>query len=337
MTNYKSLSLLVAFLCMLLASCTKEIPFDKNKEKPILIMNAVVDATQTSHDVFFALTDRNSPISVTGDISLTVSVNDKEIETITAPIEKNKITFSCVLKAGDKLRLQASDRQEHQVIAESIVPQAPKGVLTLRTEDYSWESNGNKKKGLKYFVDLDDPSEELTYYRLNSEIKMSKYLTSDGIKDEMNYPRWINTILIVDDVILSDGHPRSNPDSEDYDLMGTMDYDPNLMGIFNNKRFKNSACTLSYVISTYEMQSNNYYTDFEPAYGYSIDYAATVDVQRITAEAYKYFQLLNKLKSDNYSEMINEPIEVPSNVTGGTGFVTCINGISATNITTKPF
>lgn len=336
MTNYKSLSLVMLLLCILFTSCTKEIPFNKEKNEPILIMNAMVNAAQTSHDVFFAFTDQNEPIAVTGDITLTVYVNDQEIETITESMTDNKITFPCVLKAGDKFRLQAIDTHGHQVMAESIVPQAPKGVLTFRAEDYMWVSENRKRSGLKYVVTLDDPIEELVYYRLQSQVKIEEYTVEEGIKNRVRDPEWANSLIIVDDVILSDGHPRSNPDAEDYDLMGTMDYDPNLMGIFDNKRFKNSPCTLSYVVSTYHMQRYFDIGDAPESDNYT-SYSATVHIQKISAEAYKYFQLLNKLKSENYSEMINEPIEVPSNVTGGTGFVSCINEISTTIVTNISF
>jgi len=333
----KILSSLGLLIGILLVSCTEEIPFDKNDNKPTLIMNAVVNATQTNHYVYFALTDQTKPVAVSGDITLSVYVNDVIQETIIAPTTEGRISFPCVLQQGDVLRLEATDIQNHQVSAESIVPQAPNGPLTLRVEDYSWVGDDIEKKGLKYMVSFDDSSSELRYYRLQSLVKIESYTLQGGVKSSIGTPQWANTILIVDDAILSDGHPRSNPDAEDYDLMGTMDYDPNLMGIFDNKRFKNSSCSLSYVIATPQMQdysSSEVISSGDDTY---TSYTTTVSIQKITSAAYRYYQLLNKLKGDNYSEMINEPIEVPSNVLGGTGFVTCINEINATLTTDKAF
>ncbi|MFA6831724.1 MAG: DUF4249 family protein, partial [Bacteroidaceae bacterium] len=166
---------LLLFIGILLTSCTQEIPFDKNKEQPKLIMNAVVNATQTNHDVFFALTNQNVPVSVTGDITLTVYVNESKIETITGATTDGKITFPCVLQAGDILRLEALNTQNHQVSAESVVPEAPNGSLVLNVEDYSWTSEEVEKAGLKYVVSFDDSSQELLYYRLQSLVKIENY------------------------------------------------------------------------------------------------------------------------------------------------------------------
>ena len=47
----------------------------------------------------------------------------------------------------------------------------------------------------------------------------------------------------------------------------------------------------------------------------------TVSIYSLTEEQYRYQKALNTLDDENYEEVLMEPVSIPTNVTGGLGFV----------------
>ena len=125
-------------------------------------------------------------------------------------------------------------------------------------------------------------------------------------------------------MILTDGHP-TNSDDENNELFPNI---KNKYNIFTDNRFSNSNVTLKVYTQRYE----NILPDeiFNQIYRTG---SISIQILSITEAEYRYLKALNCLNSDDYDDILMEPISIPSNVKGGLGFV----GICSESTTTIQF
>ena len=177
----------------------------------------------------------------------------------------------------------------------------------------------------QYKITLQDLPGEKNYYRLDISHELQQLVTywtyrydaggnlvkeqRDTLLTSVPMPKIINR----EDIILTDGHPHNYNDEEN-ELFPTT---RNKYNLFTDNRFPDASATLKVYTPTYHT---------EPPYFFNyIDYhnsqTITVSIYSLTEEQYRYQKALNTLDDENYEEVLMEPVSIPTNVTGGLGFV----------------
>ena len=337
----------ITFL-LLLSACENEIPYDTAQKEPQLIMNALINAGRTDNLVYLHLSEGTGVGRVSeGTLSLYVNGQLKETPEALSPSEsigglennypeemKEQILQSIkfkvfrlttILHPGDNVRLESTaENGKYHVSAEVTVPQPVDKIQVDTCLAYVKEYNGLKPYR-QFKVTLKDRSNEKNYYRLNivNDFSFRCQPINDTFPDVIITKQYTD-LINRDDVILTDGHP-TNSDDENNELFPNI---KNKYNIFTDNRFSNSNVTLKVYTQRYE----NILPDeiFNQIYRTG---SISIQILSITEAEYRYLKALNCLNSDDYDDILMEPISIPSNVKGGLGFV----GICSESTTTIQF
>lgn len=352
-TRIKKLHLIIYIATVIFASCENEIPYNSGEQKPQLIMNALLDAGETENYVYLHLS-RGYSFERFGEATLTLSVNGQaETAEAISPEEyyknvKNKYdeeSFKYIVEnmrfkpfrltasfhPGDHIRLEATgENGKYRANAEVIVPQPVESLHVDTCLTYRRKYN-RMEPYRQYKITLQDRPDEKNYYRLDIQNRYNirarypvpSYDENGNLEtDENGYPYvyYRDTtfnytdyeVINREDIILTDGHVTSSDDEEENELFPTIN---NKYNIFTDNQFSNSQTTLK-VYTTYKINDL-------PGYDYvrSSQQSITVRLLSLTEDEYRYLKALNYLEDEDYDETLMEPVCLPSNVTGGLGFV----------------
>ena len=184
----------------------------------------------------------------------------------------------------------------------------------------------------RYLVTVNDAANEDNHYRLDiCNHFLVRYHIYDYLRDENgNYiedengnimyterdslaTQQYNDLINREDVILTDGNVSHSQEDEDNLMFPRIE---NKYNIFTDNRFRNSSATLKVYTRLYD--------DFtaSPPYGHTYcTQSIHIRLLNLTKEYYQYLKALNCLDDDDYDTTLMEPVSLPSNVSGGIGFV----------------
>lgn len=348
-----------AVAALLLTSCENEIPYNPGNQKPLIVMNAMLDAGEVENFVYLHLSEGYS-IGKINQATLSLYVNGQlaeepqpmtpqEIyeglseetygkdlyEQIIKNINYKKFRLHTHFKPGDNIRLEATaENGKYLVSSEVIVPQPVPDIQvdTCITKIFQWSSMRDYRRIL---VTLHDLPNEKNYYRLdiqNNYHVNARYpvpsLNEDGSQetDEDGTPLyWYkDTIFNYTDRELINREDIILTDGHishsDQDEENEMFPSiSNKYNIFTDNQFPNSSATLK----VYTALGLDYLSGYDSVYSRLL--SLSVRVLSISKEEYLYLKGLNCMDDDDYDTTLMEPVSLPSNVQGGLGFV----GVSA--------
>lgn len=348
-----------AVAALLLTGCENEIPYNPGNRKPLIVMNALLDAGEAENYVYLHLSEGYSigkvnqatlSLYVNGQLAeepqpmtpqeiyegITEETYGKDIyEQIIKNINFKKFRLRTHFQPGDHIRLEATAEDgEYQVSSEVVVP---KPVLDIQidtciTKIFQWSSMRSYRRIL---VTLHDLPNEKNYYRLDIQNKYRIYarypvpsLDENGKQetDENGSPLvWYkDTVFNYTDRELINREDIILTDghishSNQDEENGMFPSISNKYNIFTDNQFTNSSATLK-VYTEFHLDNLSGYNNVR-----STRLSLTVRLLSLSKEEYLYLKGLNCMDDDDYDTTLMEPVSLPSNVEGGLGFV----GISA--------
>lgn len=334
--------------CIALAACTNEIPYNEQARDPQLILNAQLTAGEKVNYAYLHLSEGNRIGRITqGSLTLYINgkaaetpeeispeelysdlkgtIDDEQFELLIRNIHFKKFRITSELHPGDHIRLEAiAENGTYHASAEITVPRPVESLQVDTALAYLREYAGDVLYR-QYKITLKDLPGEKNYYRLDISHELQQLVTywtyrydagGNLVKEQRDtlltsIP--MTKIINREDIILTDGHPHNYNDEEN-ELFPTT---RNKYNLFTDNRFSDASATLKVYTPTYHI---------EPPYFYDyIDYhnsqTITVSIYSLTEEQYRYQKALNTLDDENYEEVLMEPVSIPTNVTGGLGFV----------------
>lgn len=348
-----------AVAALLLTGCENEIPYNPGNQKPLIVMNALLDAGEAENYVYLHLSEGNS-IGKVNQATLSLYVNGqlaeepqpmspqeiyeginedtygKDIyEQIIKNISFKKFRLRTHFQPGDRIRLEATAEEgEYRVSSEVVVPKSVKDIQvdTCITKIFRWNSMRDYRK---IQVTLHDLPNEKNYYRLDIQNNYrinARYpvpsLNEDGsqVTDENGSPLyWFkDTVFNYTDRELINREDIILTDGHishsDQDEDNEMfPTISNKYNIFTDNQFSNSSATLK----VYTALGVDYLGIYDSVHSTLL--SLTVRLLSISKEEYLYLKGLNSMDDDDYDTTLMEPVSILSNVQGGLGFV----GVSA--------
>lgn len=327
--KYRLLYLIIAYIGLLpMASCTNELPYNPKETEPQLIVNALLQADTDENYVYLLLSGTHQ-VGYVNEGSVTLYVNGSKAEVaeeikpnesewegryIPPIMRRKKFRLNTVLKPGDTVLVEAT--AEHGKYRSTAEVKVPKPVAPLKVEATTalLRTNNTLSTHRLFKITLQDLPNEDNYYRLEIRQTTTERILING--EEQVFVKVEEEKLINrEDVILTDGHPLTGNDDVDE---GLTPHIANKYNIFSDERFRNETATLKVYTPIHENRKGYYYQESEM---YHRTVTATIRITSISKEQYKYLRALNTLESDEYDEILMEPISIPSNVNGGIGLV----------------
>lgn len=296
------------FLCT--TFCTREIPYTPDNVDDMLILNAQVDASETHHTAYVGIS-KTTTITKLDDATVLCTVNGGEASR--GVLEKapsgnsiqSRFSFDAELHPGDTLRLSA-EGAGLSAYAEIVVPDTTGRLLAVDTMTVA--------KTLRFAAKIQDIDPERNFYRLrlNAHSLLSYYADS-------SWSLWYERIHEIP--IIHNDNPILNArigGSEGDDFFG-FGGNSNYYCIFTDLLFANATEEI-----TFAVDSNLLYRTFadRPFEKLRIAPVLVLSLVSMPWEEYHYLYTQNVLYDNDFdaSERM-EPITIPTNVIGGTGFV----------------
>ena len=319
-TINKQYTLLAMLFLLLFSACENEIDYKGSAPKPRLIMNALLSADTIHNKVYLNLSGNQGTPDIK-DAVVEFYLNDVLKETLdyipynTEPYNtRGYYLVTTPFTEDDNIRIEATSSDGAlKVYAEVVVPRR---VFIQKIDSiYTPKANSNNPDGregtMNLKIALNDSPGVKNYYRL--EVKKN-YITHgflyweecDTIQCRSDYG-----FQSKSDMALNDGKPNS--DISD----GLASYIPNIYGAFDDSYFKDKSYTLNIDVFFDDSDSNYSFVD-------EVKYKClefVVSLQNITEAQYHYLRVMNLLDSDDYDPSMSQPVQIPSNVIGGLGFV----------------
>lgn len=339
---------IILVTCIVLTACTNEIPYNEQARDPQLILNAQLTAGEKENYAYLHLSEGNRIGRVTQG-SLTLYINGKAVETpeeispeelysdlkgtmdneqfeqLIRNIHFKKFRITSELHPGDHIRLEAiAENGTYHVSAETTVPRPVESLQVDTALVYLREYWGDALYR-RYKITLKDLPGEKSYYRLGINHELRQQITywfynydAEGNlvkeqRDTLITSVPATNIINREDIILTDGHPHNYNDEEN-ELFPIM---KNKYNLFTDSQFTDASATLKVYTPIY----NSTPPQFINYIDYHNSQTITVSIYSLTEEQYRYQKALNTLDDENYEEVLMEPVSIPTNVTGGLGFV----------------
>lgn len=297
-----------ALMLLCAASCTQEIPYTPDNADDMLILNAQLDASQTHHVAYVGIS-RTTTITKLDEATVLCTVNGGSASR--GVLEKNpnfiqsRFSFDAELHPGDTLRLSAEGAGLF-AYAEIVVPDTSGRLLAVDTMTVS--------QGLHFAAKFQDIAPETNFYRLQlkSHSMLSYYVDHE-------WSAWHERILEIP--IMHKNDPLLDArigGSEGDDFFG-FGGSTNYYCIFTDLLFANATGEISFSVDNSLLYRTFVDRPFEKL---RIAPVLVLSLVSMPLEEYQYLYVQNVLYDSDFdaSEKL-EPITVPTNVIGGTGFV----------------
>lgn len=334
--------------CIALAACTNEIPYNEQIYSPQLILNAQLNVGEKENYAYLHLSEGNrigrvsqgsltlyingksaetpeeiSPEELYSDLKGTI--DDEQFEQLLRNVHFKKFRITSELHPGDRIRLEAiAENGAYHVSAETTVPRPVESLQVDTALAYLREYQGDVLHR-RYKITLKDLPGEKNYYRLDIAHELRQQVTywaydydAEGNltkeqRDTLLTSVPTTKIINREDVILTDGRPHNYNDEEN-ELFPSIE---NQYNLFTDSRFTDASATLKVYTPVYE--------NTPPWVFNYIDYhdsqTITVSIYSLNEEQYRYLKALNTMEDDDYDGVLMEAVSIPSNVSGGLGFV----------------
>lgn len=303
--------LYIIIATLALTACEEEIGEITFETKPIIIVNAMLEAESEEHVVQLRMTGLNETTPLPS-AEITVYVNGEQVVTVTSDCEYYR--FNAHFEANDKVDIEVTSKEMHQkASATCIVPEAASIEKTASSYIRTKNSFGNMDNYLRSLITIKRAKNKGTsYYRLtlNDDIYEVKVLSSTWDEEAEEYiyhakfaHSQFHRYYYHRDIALNNGQADGNNDNEEYiDWFSTSE---NIYGIFTSAFFDGDKYTLN--------------IDTDPYYGMEFLRHLNFKVRSITSEEYNYLAGLSTLKGYEAGYMLSNPAVVASNIKGGTG------------------
>ncbi len=314
--TYIQYTLVSTFLLLLLSACQNEIDYKGGVSNPRLVMNALLNADTLENKLFLNLSGNQGTPEVK-DALVHLYVNEELKETL--PYIRRGVNdrsgyylISTPFAEADQVRIEATSSDGvHRVYAEVVVPQRI-DIQRIDTATVTqFDSYLNNTEVIRLKITLNDRVNEQNYYQLG--VKQNYITCGRPYKEEKDTIFTRSEIAFESsfDMALTDGKPMSEAEIEN----GLFPTAHNQYGIFDDTYFKDKSYTLTVYTTIFE----DYYPYVEILKSETLAY--DVSLKCITKEQYYYLRAMNILDSDGFDPIMSQPIQMPSNVIGGLGFV----------------
>lgn len=343
----KRLLIIIALLAAV--ACENEIPYDFGEAGPKLMVTGFLYAGAPEQVVNVSLSE-GGIISGVGDATVRCYVNGTLVASASAHSDDKARTawyhqlpvrFKADFSAGDVVMLEVEAEGHKASTPELTVPAAPIVEKADTTHTIVTHADWSEEV-VRFTVDMADRKGEDNWYALTISRVLSGVLSyKDGRPDilveRQKYPKISHSSLT--DPILLDGN-MAQTDVE-LDIMDFMDYlGDGHFETFSDRLFRDGParlvfdCSMQYFYSDHDaeylfnllMQDS----DFESqrgTWGLSREVTSTLEVNVHACSKATYFYLcaLRTVRSNGYNPVLMEPVTIPNNMIGGTGFVEILN------------
>lgn len=311
----------IVMIATLLAACDNPLEYKPENKADELIVNAFLDAGETSHLVQIAVssTEYVRPVEkaelrfyVNGELKARTS-EFEEIEWYGDTAGKG-MRFEASFKAGDVLRLEVDADGRFSAYNEQVVPQAPtvSSIDTVRVSETSNEEYGTEY--LRFDFRVRDAGPEENYFRIKiDDYAEAVFYDKDGKELGRGSLKTMQPVKIDNDPILNGGYINSG--SDDFGLeIGTR----NTYCVFSDMQFSGSSATLRPMVSA------NSFGRIPPIPEGSesavVECYAIATMQSLPQRYFYHMKALNMLQ-DGSNDLALEDVQIADNVEGGIGFV----------------
>lgn len=307
------------FMILVYTACENEIPFNIKKHPPKLILNALIESSAEVNMIALALTGRES---ISKDFEAIVNIYiDGELKEQLEEFDPNQDPYYGIVRRyrtqlkfppGSKIKIEAKTTDgKYHAWAEDIVPY-PIEVEHVDTMTYVEKSSMGSYVSINSYVRIkttftDNPNEK-NYYQIavvSRDSVWGKFYS--GEKDSFIITYYGEQLNIREDIVLNEGKIPADDNS-------IINSSENKCNIFDDSRL-NGTYTMTVSTSLMYRGYINYFREK------GIGKQMLVNLTTMTEAQYYYFRALNLHNSDNYDEVLTQPISFPSNVTGGLGIV----------------
>ena len=326
------------------AACTSTEYVDVEAIEPVMVVNAQMSTSEASHCIHLSTSTR-SLIHGVDDANVTVTVNssapiaavqDTE-EGSGAKYNSTRYWFNAVLKSGDVVTVKAvkgtlSGEATIEVPDEPIL-----GEVTMKDAPNHTPSDSYYEYGV-YDPSYDPETSEYCEWHL-LEVNLTDIPSKDNhyrigifVEETINSPeQGLQRYFVRLSADTSSEPVLSGNKASGGDLLESLSEDSNHYSLFTDGLFKDKSYTLKLYLSErmltyYRKYQTDYHWDSEKETyvadpvpeGVVYDSKILVRLSSISLDQYIY---LKALGLDDYGILFSEPISIPSNVTGGLGFV----------------
>lgn len=314
----KKLALLMQ-LAVLLTACSNDMPFEGNDDQQVLVLTTFLDADAGSNRIILAFTGRHN-VTYINDATINIYVNDVLTQRIHGTSSEGVYLTNAQFKTGDVVKVEAiTSDGAHCAWGEEIVP-TPTNIERVLSSRLSESSLSD----YRIRTTLIDTAESRSYYRISAcaynEVEGKSAYTGNDTIVSVEGPIFLNA---REDVVLTDGRPIPI-DSENDDII--LSAPDNLYCVFDNSRIQGE----------YTLLTAGHFTLYHDYDYFSVvgmltrRYYGHIKLSVITPTMYLYLKALNIYDSNNYDEMLTQPIKMPSNINGGTGILGISCGVTQT-------
>lgn len=302
-----------------------------------MVINALFDVGKEKNEIILALTGKDK-VTYIREASVNIYVNGELKEHLAAPeiestpygnidlIYKTKVGFV----PGDIVRIEAKTNDgNYQAWSEVTVPH-PINIENVDTTIVQKNTTWNTPdEYLRVKTTFTDNGKQANYYRIAMLFDLEIEAQSPNtLNDTIIYQTVTETLLVNEDVVLTDGRPTTEDDDN-----GLLTPVQNRYGVFGNSRINGTYTMITSMrIPYYSFGYMGYYEPDWYRYIKRIKVKARVRLMSISKMQYFYLKALNTYDSVDYDDYFNLPVRFPSNIEGGTG----IFGISIGNEVVMP-
>lgn len=306
---------LVISAIFILSGCENEIPLNIKNNSPKMILNALFEVERDTNYILLGLTGRdyadvidNAKVKIYINNELKDEINDAGLLDDYFYYELKVYKTTLRFSPGDVIRIEAETIDGmYYVWAEDIVPELV-CIENIDTTTYVEMDSWGENTHLRIRTTFTDNPYKKNYYRL----AVTEYRTYYGLSvtsemDSIAESMYSWELNIREDIVLNDGRPPL--DNSSYPIPETK----NKMNIFDDSRLSGSyTLNVSYPLITW------YDTPWD-MYIKQLSRRVKIRLISITESEFYYLRALNLYVSDNYDDILSQPIRYPSNIHGGTG------------------
>lgn len=300
-------------ILLLMCSCTTTLPLDIGQGERVLMLNAQWDSADQEHLAYAGLSAQ-AALKPLDEACVRCFVDGSPVALADHSIRNvsNQACFSLQadLPPGSRLRLELEQGSE-RAGSEIVVPVKAGEILGV-----DMQRSGDRAV---FKIDIRDLSPDRNYFRLRIIHKYDYSLYRRNPEGEMvlvaEEKGSVDLPLSHDsDPVLHDGKMGGSLDERFFD-----DAFSNRYSIFSDRLFPGGTCTL-----TASLDANRLYS-FHVGEVYDrirVSHQAEIRLETIPLATFDYLVALDRLESGRApNASLVEPAVLPSNVTGGTGFV----------------